>query len=181
MSYLIWQGWRSPCDISQWSQPGIYTPLYNMGQMYRYLNQVFLTYLFLAMACSLVLEDHGSPYSPVPEVQSQYLSRELYRQLAGLRLWAWFWTPERSRTHHFCCLHGWLWYGSPVQYVFLYRSFWALWQWCGLDVPAWQEIGGLTQYSCCHILTFATKSSLAGVLTSKSTTSPTMALVSDID
>merc|ERR1712098_694956 len=31
------------------------------------VNQVFLTYLFLAMACSLILEDRGSPYSPVPE------------------------------------------------------------------------------------------------------------------
>merc|ERR1711900_70216 len=31
------------------------------------VNQMFLTYLFLAMACSLILEDHGSPYSPVPE------------------------------------------------------------------------------------------------------------------
>merc|ERR1712090_40664 len=31
------------------------------------VNQVFLAYLFLAMASSLLLEDHGSPYSPVPE------------------------------------------------------------------------------------------------------------------
>ena len=33
--------------------------------------QVFLAYLFLAMASSLILEDHGSPYSPVPEVNIQ--------------------------------------------------------------------------------------------------------------
>merc|ERR1711934_1295714 len=31
------------------------------------VNQVFLAYFFLAMASSLILDDHGSPYSPVPE------------------------------------------------------------------------------------------------------------------
>merc|ERR1712066_784611 len=31
------------------------------------VNQVFLTYLFLSMTCSLILEDRGSPYSPVAE------------------------------------------------------------------------------------------------------------------
>merc|ERR1711955_124167 len=30
-------------------------------------NQVFLVYLFFAMTGSLIMEDHGSPYSPVPE------------------------------------------------------------------------------------------------------------------
>merc|ERR1712037_1075472 len=31
------------------------------------VNQVFLAYLFFVMASSLILEDHGSPYSPIPE------------------------------------------------------------------------------------------------------------------
>merc|ERR1712090_100606 len=31
------------------------------------VNQVFLVYLFFAMTGSLIMEDHGSPYSPVPE------------------------------------------------------------------------------------------------------------------
>merc|ERR1712055_729889 len=31
------------------------------------VNQVFLAYLFLAMASSLIVEGRGSPYSPVPE------------------------------------------------------------------------------------------------------------------
>merc|ERR1712090_12446 len=30
------------------------------------VNQVFLAYLFLAMASSLIVEGRGSPYSPVP-------------------------------------------------------------------------------------------------------------------
>merc|ERR1711920_874850 len=54
------------------------------------VNQVFLTYLFLAMACSLILEDRGSPYSPVPEDYDFELDS----------------TPKRRRTHHFGCLHG---------------------------------------------------------------------------
>merc|ERR1712071_430934 len=31
------------------------------------VNQVFLAYLFIAMTCSLITEDHGSPYIPVAE------------------------------------------------------------------------------------------------------------------
>ena len=41
------------------------------GRLISFFYQVFLAYLFLAMASSLLLEDHGSPYSPVPEVHIQ--------------------------------------------------------------------------------------------------------------
>ena len=103
--WTLWRKMRNSCSFPQWRQSGKYGELIFAFILVLFF-QTFLAYLFIAIACSLILEGHGPSHEVVPEVNILTFEVVFNFFSSGLRFWAWIRAPERCKTHHFSRLHG---------------------------------------------------------------------------